>query len=47
MLKGALLFKPDVIVTSVPYHLKSGSKNGKLNRGPEALEPSSDNKPIH
>jgi hypothetical protein len=29
MLKGALLFKPDVIVTSVPYHLKSGSKNGK------------------
>lgn len=23
MLKGALLFKPDVIVTSVPYHLKS------------------------
>jgi amino acid transporter len=24
MLKGALLFKPDVIVTSVPYHLKSG-----------------------
>src|SRR5882762_7283108 len=26
MLKGALLFKPDVIVTSVPYHLKSGNK---------------------
>jgi hypothetical protein len=47
MLKGALLFKPDVIVTSVPYHLKSGSKNGKLNRGPDADEPSSDNKPIH
>jgi amino acid transporter len=23
MLKGALLFKPDVIVTSVPYHLKN------------------------
>jgi hypothetical protein len=23
MLKGALLFKPNVIVTSVPYHLKS------------------------
>jgi amino acid transporter len=29
MLKGALLFKPDVIVTSVPYHLKSRIKNGK------------------
>ena len=29
MLKGALLFKPNVIVTSVPYHLKSGNKNGK------------------
>jgi len=29
MLKGALLFKPDVIVTSVPYHLKSENKNGK------------------
>jgi len=28
MLKGALLFKPDVIVTSVPYHLKSENKNG-------------------
>jgi len=28
MLKGALLFKPDVIVTSVPYHLKSGKANG-------------------
>lgn len=26
MLKGALLFKPDVIVTSVPYHLKGRSK---------------------
>jgi amino acid transporter len=26
MLKGALLFKPDVIVTSVPYHLKSRKK---------------------
>jgi amino acid transporter len=26
MLKGALLFKPDVIVTSVPYHLKSREK---------------------
>ena len=24
MLKGALLFKPNVIVTSVPYHLKNG-----------------------
>lgn len=46
MLKGALLFKPDVIVTSVPYHLKSGSKNGKVDRGPEAVEPSSD-KPPH
>ncbi len=30
MLKGALLFKPNVIVTSVPYHLKSGNKNGKV-----------------
>jgi amino acid transporter len=29
MLKGALLFKPNVIVTSVPYHLKSGNRNGK------------------
>ncbi|MFS8086096.1 MAG: amino acid permease, partial [Acidobacteriota bacterium] len=29
MLKGALLFKPDVIVTSVPYHLKSAAKNEK------------------
>lgn len=30
MLKGALLFKPNVIVTSVPYHLKPvmDSKNG-------------------
>jgi len=30
MLKGALLFKPNVIVTSVPYHLKTGmeAKNG-------------------
>ena len=30
MLKGALLFKPNVIVTSVPYHLKSAldAKNG-------------------
>jgi amino acid transporter len=28
MLKGALLFKPDVIVTSVPYHLKN-QKNAK------------------
>ena len=27
MLKGALLFKPNVIVTSVPYHLKS-KRNG-------------------
>ena len=26
MLKGALLFKPDVIVTSVPYHLKSRNR---------------------
>jgi amino acid transporter len=34
MLKGALLFKPNVIVTSVPYHLKTGldakNGNGKL-----------------
>jgi len=32
MLKGALLFKPNVIVTSVPYHLKSAlgkAGNGK------------------
>jgi len=29
MLKGALLFKPDVIVTSVPYHLKSGNRKPK------------------
>ena len=28
MLKGALLFKPNVIVTSVPYHLKSRKRNG-------------------
>jgi amino acid transporter len=28
MLKGALLFKPDVIVTSVPYHLKDHTKTG-------------------
>ena len=34
MLKGALLFKPDVIVTSVPYHLKSEDKNGKMGGGP-------------
>lgn len=30
MLKGALLFKPNVIVTSVPYHLKSTNRNGKV-----------------
>ena len=29
MLKGALLFKPDVIVTSVPYHLKSRNGEGR------------------
>jgi amino acid transporter len=28
MLKGAMLFKPNVIVTSVPYHLKSRKRNG-------------------
>jgi amino acid transporter len=28
MLKGAMLFKPNVIVTSVPYHLKSRNRNG-------------------
>jgi hypothetical protein len=28
MLKGALLFKPNVIVTSVPYHLKNRNSNG-------------------
>jgi amino acid transporter len=32
MLKGALLFKPNVIVTSVPYHLKT-DKSGKANNG--------------
>ena len=31
MLKGALLFKPNVIVTSVPYHLKS-ERNGAAKR---------------
>jgi amino acid transporter len=35
MLKGALLFKPDVIVTSVPYHLKSRNKNGKPKHRPD------------
>jgi hypothetical protein len=35
MLKGALLFKPNLIVTSVPYHLKSGNTNGKPKRGPD------------
>jgi len=29
MLKGALLFKPNVIVTSVPYHLKNRNRNGR------------------
>ena len=35
MLKGALLFKPNVIVTSVPYHLKTGmdAKNGNGSAG--------------
>jgi amino acid transporter len=35
MLKGALLFKPNVIVTSVPYHLKTGveAKNGNGRAG--------------
>jgi amino acid transporter len=35
MLKGALLFKPNVIVTSVPYHLKTalGVKNGNGRSG--------------
>jgi len=32
LLKGALLFKPDVIVTSVPYHLKSRDQNGKAEK---------------
>jgi amino acid transporter len=32
MLKGALLFKPNVIVTSVPYHLKSRDQNGKAEK---------------
>jgi hypothetical protein len=34
MLKGALLFKPNVIVTSVPYHLKGHSQNGKSETRP-------------
>jgi amino acid transporter len=29
MLKGALLFKPDVIVTSVPYHLKDTNRSSR------------------
>jgi len=33
MLKGALLFKPDVIVTSVPYHLKA-RHNGNRDEKP-------------
>jgi amino acid transporter len=35
MLKGALLFKPNVIVTSVPYHLKTrmDAKNGNGRAG--------------
>jgi amino acid transporter len=32
MLKGAMLFKPNVIVTSVPYHLKSRKKNGEIEK---------------
>jgi hypothetical protein len=32
MLKGALLFKRNVIVTSVPYHLKDRDKNGKAEK---------------
>jgi amino acid transporter len=46
MLKGALLFKPNVIVTSVPYHLKSGSKNGKVEPEPKENASSSAGKPI-
>jgi hypothetical protein len=33
MLKGALLFKPNVIVTSVPYHLKTEARNGNGRAG--------------
>ena len=33
LLKGALLFKPNVIVTSVPYHLKTEAKNGNGRAG--------------
>jgi hypothetical protein len=35
MLKGALLFKPNVIVISVPYHLglDKNRRNGKINGG--------------
>jgi amino acid transporter len=46
MLKGALLFKPNVIVTSVPYHLKSGSKNGKVEPEPKENASSSAGKQI-
>jgi len=35
MLKGALLFKPNVIVTSVPYHLK-GTLDAKIENGKPA-----------
>jgi hypothetical protein len=31
MLKGSLLFKPNVIVTSVPYHLSDRNGHGKKN----------------
>jgi len=31
MLKGSLLFKPDIVVTSVPYHLKNLDKSGSDN----------------
>jgi hypothetical protein len=37
MLKGALLFKHNVIVISVPYHLTSNKQsNGKNGQNPRA-----------
>ena len=32
MLKGALLFKPDIVVTSVPYHLTSQNSGGRTEK---------------
>jgi amino acid transporter len=33
-IKGALLFHPGVVVTSVPYHLRPSPEDDKLERGP-------------